>query len=180
GDEIGAAYQFIQGDHFDPELVRGFFREIRIVSQHTHPEGPSSLGDGGTDTPEPDDPQRLAHQLDAKELRLFPSAGPGGFHRLWNPARERQQHGHCMLGGGYGVTGSGVHHYDTPLCRRSYIYVVDSGARATDDPQIGGLVKQIGGDPRFAANYQRFVASDYSSKLFGVERRLFVNCYAGG
>src|SRR5205823_6412372 len=78
-----------------------------------------AVRDEMADAPEPDDPERLLVQLDARELRALPLAAGERHVRLREVAREREQQRHRVLGGGDDVR---------------------LGSVRDDDPTFGGRV----------------------------------------
>ena len=111
----------------------------------------------GRSCPGPTMPERLAAQLDARELRPLPLAaahrGVGGRGLAGEPEQQRER----VLGGGDRVAGRRVDDGDPGPGRRLEVDVVDADAGPADDdePRPGG--DQLGVDLDLAADDERVV-----------------------
>ena len=113
GDEVGAGEKIIELDLLDAQFFGALVRQERVEGDDVHLQANAARGDDGTDIAAADHAQRLAGDLDAHEAVLFPFAGMGRGIGLRNLARQREDHGDGMLGGGDRVAERRVHDDDT-------------------------------------------------------------------
>ena len=119
-----------------------------------HAERARALRHFLADAAEAGDAERLAAQLGAEEALLLPLAGlhrlVGGRHR----ARERQHQRAGVLGDADAVGAGRVDDEDAAAAGGRHVDVVDAGAGAADDAELGGRGEQILRDLGRAADEQ--------------------------
>ena len=95
-----------------PRSIGALRRQERIVGDHLHPQAERAVGDDRADIAAADDAERLAEDLDAHEVVLFPLAGVRRGVGLRDLPRQRQHQRDRMLGGGDRIAERRVHHDD--------------------------------------------------------------------
>ena len=107
------------------------------------------------DAAETDDAQRLAAQLVAHELFLFPLAGARGGAGLRDAARHGEHQRQGVLGHGDGVAAGRVHHQHAGFGGGVQIDVIHAHAGAPDHAQFGRLFQHRGVHLHGAAHQER-------------------------
>ncbi len=157
-DVVAVLVEIRQADQLDPEILRDLRGDIRIVRKNAHLERARALHHFTADTAQADDAHRLAAQLAAEKLLLFPFAGFGGGARLRNEPRHRKHERDGVLGDRYRVAARRIHDEHARGRRGGEIDVIDTDARAPDDPQFRSLLQNFRRHLHGAANDQRLGA----------------------
>ena len=165
GDEIGAPPQFVELDLLDAEIHRALGRQKGIVGDHLHLQADGAVGDDRADIAAADDAERLAENLDAEELVLFPFAGAGRGVGLGDLPGQRQHQRDRVLGRGDRIAERRVHHDDAARGRRRNIDIVDADAGAADHLQAFGLFQHLRRDLGGGADRQAVEAVDRRGEL---------------
>ena len=140
-DVIAVRVERRQIHQCDAQILGDLRGDIRIVRLDAHLERARALHHFPADAAQPDDAQRLAAQLAAHELLLFPLAAGGGLGGLRNAPRHGQHQRQGVLRHGNGIASRRVHHQDAGRRGGFQIHVVDAHARAADHPQLGRVVE---------------------------------------
>ncbi len=164
-DEIGAAQEFVELDLFDAEMERALGRQIRIVGDHFHLQPDRAVGDDRADIAAADHAERLAENLDAEKLVLFPFAGARRSVGLGNLPRQRQHQRDGVLGRRDRIAERRVHHDDAARGRRRNVDIVDADAGAADHFEIFGLLQHFRRDFGRGADRKPVEAVDRRGKL---------------
>ena len=164
-DEIGALEQFLELDLLDAEVQRALRRQERIVGDHLHLQADGAIGDDRADVAAADHAERLAENLDAHELVLFPLAGAGRGVGLGNLPRQRQHQRDGVLGGGDRVAERRVHHDHAAGGRGRDVDVVDADAGAADHLQLFRLLENFRRHLGGRADRQAVVVADDFGEL---------------
>ena len=112
-----------------------------------HPEPRCPPGDCASDPPHPDDAQRLAKHIRAKQLRRRPAVpAPFAYQpvRLRNPPRHRQNQRPHKVGRRLRQDIRGVGDDDAAACRGGDIHVVVAYGVDSHDLQTRGRVQHLG------------------------------------
>ena len=94
----------------------------------------------------PINPKRFTLQFGAGKLGPLPFAGFEAGVSLRDVAREGQNHGHGMFGGGNGISTGNVHDDHALTAGRRHIDIVDAHAGAPDDLYFLARGENLGGD----------------------------------
>ncbi len=167
--DVGLLQQIRQRDQLDPGLVGPLVRQIGIVGQHPHPEGPCPPGDLGPDPAGADQSQRLAEQLHPLERAPLPLPGSECGVRLRDVPNDRQHQRDRVLGRRVDVAARRVQHDHPPTRRVVEVDVVDADARPPDHLQPVGRRQHVGADPGATPNDQRVVVADDLAELIALD-----------
>ena len=115
----------------------------RIVGDHFHLQSEGAVGNDRADIPAANDAERLAEDLHAHELVLFPLAGAGGSIGFRDLSRQRQHQRNRVLRGGDRIAERRVHHDDAARSRGRNVDIVDADAGAADHLQILGVLEDF-------------------------------------
>lgn len=131
-DEVGAAQQFVQRQQLDTQLRGAGRGHVGVIGDQVGAEGAEPLGNQLPDPAQPDDADRLAEDLGARERRSLPGVlvqrGVGGRDLTGRGQQQRQR----VLGGAVDVRRRRVDHQDTALGGGVDVDVVQADpARAT-------------------------------------------------
>ena len=159
-DEIRPPKQSIELDLLDAEVGGPLWRQIGVERHDLHLQSAGAVGNDSADIAAADDPQALAGNLDADQLRLGPFAGPGGEVGQRNLTRQRQHQGDGMLGGGDGVAERRVHDDDAARRGGFKVDIIHADAGTPDhlelvrggDDLLGHLRGRAHRDPVIAGN----------------------------
>ena len=107
-DDVRLAEQVVERDQLDA-VMRGLLGgHERIGGEDGHLHRPRPGGDRLADLAEPDDPERPAAQLEARELGPLPLAAPHRRVGRGDPTGDAVEEGERVLGGRDRVAGRGV------------------------------------------------------------------------
>ena len=121
-------------EHELDAVMRGLLRgDVRVRGEDRHLHGPCPGRDRLADLAEPDDPERPAAQLEARELGPLPLAAPDGRVGRRDPSRHAVEEGERVLGGRDRVAGRGVDDGDPGARRGLEVDVVDADPGPADD-----------------------------------------------
>ena len=154
-DVVAGGVEGRQVDQFDGQVLRQFGSHVRIVRHDTHLEGLGPLDHFAADAAQADDAERLAAQLIAHELLLFPLAGAGGGAGLRDAARHGEHEGEGVLGDRDGVAAGCIHDQHAGFGGGVEIDVIHPHAGAPDDAQFRRLFQHRGVHLHGAAHQQR-------------------------
>ncbi len=145
-NEVGACQQFVQFGFLDAQIDRTFGGQEGVVGDDLHLQPERPRGDDRADVARPDQPQRLAGDLDSHEAILLPLAGLGRGVGLGQLPGEREDQCNGMFGGCDRIAERGVH--DDHAARRGGgdVDIVDPDPGTPDDLQVGRGVEERGGD----------------------------------
>jgi hypothetical protein len=113
-----------------------------------------------SDLAEADHPGELVEDFASLQLFFVPAPRLEGSRAPGNVARERQHHGHRMLGGGDHVAIRGVHHHDAAAGRLGNVHVVEADTGAPHHLEPLCLRQQVRGHLGGAADHQPIVIAD--------------------
>ena len=154
-DVVGGRAQRVERQQLDAEPGGDFGRDIRIVRDDSHAEGPRAQRHLVADSPQARDAERLPAELVPEEALLLPAAllhrSIGGGHQ----ARQRQHERQRVLRDADAVGPGRVDDEDAARAGGRDIDVVHAGAGAGHNPQLRRGFEQPGVDLRRAANDQR-------------------------
>ena len=167
GDEVGAGEQLVQRDLFHAHIHGAFGRQERIERNHLHLEAQSTVGDDRADVTRTDQAQHLAGDFDAHEAVLLPLAGLRGRIGFGQLAREGEDKGNGMFGGGDRVAERGVHDHDALGGCGGDVDIVDADPCATDDLQVGGRVEDRFRHFGRGTDGEAVILADDRDQLFG-------------
>ena len=176
-DEISARQELVQLDLFDTHFLGTLGRQEGVIGDDMHAEPNRLLADDAADIASADDAQRLAGDLDAHELRLFPLAGLGRGVGLRQLAGNGEHERDGMFSRRDGIAEGRVHHDDAALGGSRNVDIVDADAGAADDLEIGRsgdqLFRRLGG----GTDGEAIIVADDLGELFLVlaELRLEVH-----
>ena len=139
--------------------------DVRVVREHLHPEALRALGDELADPAEPQDAERLVHELDAGVLRAVPAPGDERRMGLRDVPGQREQQRHRVLGRGDDVRLRGVGDDDAALGRLGNVDVVDPDAGTADRLELLGVRERLGVELRRRADQDPGVAADPLEQL---------------
>ena len=137
GDDVGAREQRVEVDELHAVVGRLLGGHERVDAEDDHLHGPGPVGDGLADLAEPDDAERPAAQLEARELGALPFAAADRCIGGGRPAGDAVEQREGVLGRGDGVAGRRVDDGDPGARRRVEVDVVDADARPPDDDAAG-------------------------------------------
>src|SRR3954447_6513252 len=174
-DDVGARQQVVDRHQLDAEVLGLLAGDVRVRPEDRHLHRPRSRRDRLADLAEPDDPERLAAQLDAGELRPLPLTTAdgriGGGDTSGEPEHERQR----VLGGRDRVAGRGIDDDDARTRGCIEIDVVDTDARAADDDEVLAGADQVGVDLDLAPDEEGLVVGQDLAELRAREARSLVD-----
>ena len=180
-DEVGALVELVgRLDALDAEVAEALGGDELVEADDLHVERLGAARDQLADPAEADHAERLAVELVAAVARARPLAADERAMRLRHVAGQRQRQRQRVLGGGDRVRLRRVDDEDAALGRRDEVDVVDAGAGAADDLQVGGLADQVRGDLGRRADDQRVELADpvLERRLVPVESELDVEVLA--
>src|SRR5262249_8412223 len=160
GDEVGARKEIVERDQLHAQPGRRFGRHERIVGDHLHAQADGALGDDAPDVAEADDAEGLVADLSAEPGAAGPFARTHGGGGLRDVARQREQHGDGVLGGGDVAAAGRVHHHDAARGGGVDVDVVDADAGTADHAQLGGAGQHVGRHLGGATHDEGVVAAD--------------------
>ena len=165
-DEVGLPVDAIHIlGTLQPQLTETLGRHIGVVGHDLHLEATSALGHQEPDAAEPDDAQRLAHELNAAVLAAVPAALFEGLVSLGDVARAGHDHGDRVLGCAEHVAGRGVDDDDAALGGGLHVHVVYTHAGAAHDAEPRARFDDLGRDFGGRAHHQRVVVFDARHEL---------------
>ncbi len=135
-DHVGIGEQLVEGHERHAHLARLLGRKERVVAEQARLEGPRPRRHARAHLAEAHDPDGLARELGADELRLVPLAGRHGGRGLGDAPQEREQHGERVLHRRDDVAGRRIEHQDSPRRGGRHVHVVHPDARAPNDRQL--------------------------------------------
>ena len=155
-------------------------RHVRVRGEDRHLHGPRPGRDRLADLAEPDDPERPAAELDARELGSLPFAAPDRRVGGRDLAGDAVEQGEGVLGGRDRVAGRRVDDGDAGPGRRLEIDVVDADPGPPDDLQSRAGGDRLGVDLDLAADDERVVVGRGSRAALRGERpgRSSTSCWA--
>ena len=139
---VGAREQVVERDELHAEVGRDLLGDERIVGDDPHAERRGAARDFLADAAQAGEAERLVAHFFAEELLLLPLAL---LHRgvgRGKVAGERQHERHREFGDADAVGAGRVHDDDAAGAGGGDVHVVDAGAGARDDPQLGCGVDQ--------------------------------------
>ena len=154
-DEVGAAQQFVERQQLDAELRGAGMRHVRVVGGDVRAEGGEPLGDQLADAAEPDDADRLAEDLGARERRPLPGVVAQRRVGGRDLSGRRQQQRERVLGGAVDVRRRRVDDQHAAGGGGVDVDVVQADAGAGDDLQLGRGGQHLGVDGRRGTHQQR-------------------------
>ena len=164
---VGRRAHLLERHQLDAERGRDLLGDERVVRDDPHAERAGALRDLLSDPPEAGDAERLPAQLAPEKLLLLP---PGVLHRaVGRRHRSRQCEHQCarMFGDADAVRARRVHDENAACAGGSDVDVVDAGAGATDDAEVGGSRQQVGIDGRRAAHEERVSVCEVGGEYVG-------------
>ena len=154
-DEVRAAEQLVELDQLRAGGAGARLRRERVVRDDVHLEGGRAARDLRTHPPDADEPQRLAAQLAADELRARPLAGADAAVGIGDSPEECERERERVLGRGDDVPERRVHDVHAARGGRGHVDVVDTHPGAPHHRKARGGIEDLRGDLRLAAHDQR-------------------------
>ena len=143
GHEVGPRVQVTGGlGTVHAQLAKALLRDVGVEGHHAHAEPERSLRHELADAAEAEHAERLLVELHAAELRALPRTAGERLVRLRHLAREREQQGKRVLGGGDHVGLRRVRHDHAALGGGLHVHVVHPHPRAADGLQPVGALEQ--------------------------------------
>ena len=165
-DQVGALIQLLgRLDPRHPELAEALRRDELVEGEDRHFEAEGAAGDELADSPEAEDPERLAVELVAPVSGARPLPFDQRRMSLGDVAKAGQRQRHRVLGRSHGVRLGRVRDDDPPLRGGLDVDVVDAGAGSADRAQPVRPPDQLGGQLRRRANDDRLELADSLPEL---------------
>ena len=142
--EIGTGEELVEAEKLDPHRARPISSHVRVVSDEPHPEGGGALGHEGAHVAKPEDPERLAVQLDALPLGPLPPTFDEGGVGLGDVAGLREHQRDRVLRCRQDVRLRGVDDHHAATRGRGDVNVVEPHARAPDRNQVASGLEHLG------------------------------------
>ncbi len=162
------------------ELAGAIGTHERVESNEPHAERVRTLRDEHPDASEPDDPERLAVQLDAHPLRTVPRAGLQIGARLGHVAGLGEQQRQSVLGRREDVRLRRVDDHHAAAGGLGDVDVVEPDSGPADDDEIRRRLEHLGRHLGGAADHERLRARDRDEQLLRREAGLHVDIEARG
>src|SRR4051812_1631509 len=109
GQKIRAREDFIERREFQLKVARLVRRDEWIISDDVHSKGSRATRDDAPDSPQTNNAEGLALQLNANETLALPTPVAQTAIRLRHSARQRHEQSHRVLGGRDGVSIRRIH-----------------------------------------------------------------------
>jgi hypothetical protein len=135
------------------------------VRDDVHSERSGARGDFLADPAEAHQPQRLAAELDSRELLLVPHATLHRGVRRGHRAGQRQHQRQRVFGDAHAVGARGVHHHDAACAGSGDVHVVDAGTGAGNHPKVGSGGNQRLVDGGGAAHHERVSTGEVACQI---------------
>ncbi len=150
-EHVGLGEHLVEGAELRVERLGAVGVEVGIVDQNPHAEGAGADGHLAADAPRSDQPERLAVQLAAAQLRAVPGPRLHGAVGRGHAPGQREHERHGELGRRDGVPGGRVEHRDALLGGGLDVDRVHADAGAPDHLEAAGgghrFARDLGGAP---------------------------------
>jgi hypothetical protein len=169
-DEVGLHEERLERRHeLDAHLLGAVLRDVRVERDDPHPEPRRAPGDERAHAPDPDDPERLALQLDALPLGSLPLAGLERSVGLGDVPRLREHERERVLGGRDDVRLRRVDDHHASTRGGLDVDVVEPDPRARDHLQVLARLDHVRRDLGLRAHDERVVRRDDADEVAGRE-----------